>query len=219
MRNHHSATSNADIDACVEPPRITRWNVVIGVAISVLLHAMVALWVWDLKLAAMQGGSPQNRPLEVRLLREIAQTPVPIAPQPQPAPAPPTTTHVAAAISHASASPRAPQIVKSEAITTVAPNPLAPTVSPATEKHIDLEAIHAHLGSIVAEVDREKRDTPVGQFQTRPLYPADDQSKLGKAIDQTTRPDCKDSIANTGLLAPLFLLGMAADKKDSGCKW
>jgi hypothetical protein len=215
MRTPHSVTSNTDIHDCVEPSRMKPWNVLIGIAISLLLHGSVALWAWNLKPIATQAAHISSRPIEVRLLPEIAQISAPIAP--------PTATHAAPTpapiTQRAPASRRTLQIVKSEAVAIIVPVTPAPANPTATEKHIDLDAIHANLGSIVAEVDREKNDTPVGQFQTRPLYPADDHSKLGKAIEQTARPDCKDSIANTYLLAPFILLKMVADKKDSGCKW
>ncbi len=88
-----------------------------------------------------------------------------------------------------------------------------------SEKHLDLDAIRNDIGRIVAEVDKEDNDTPVAQLRHKPLYENDEDNRIARAIRSTTRPDCRDSIANTGLLAPLVILSMALDKKDSGCKW
>jgi hypothetical protein len=211
MHNRYSATSNAATYDNAVPPHLKLRNVVIGVLISLLLHATVAFWTWNLKLTATQEARTQSRPLEVRLMHEIEQIPAPVAPL--------TTTQTAPVTHRTPTSRQTLTIVKSETVTTAAPITVIPANPASTEKHLDLNAIHANLGTIVAQVDRENRDTPVGQLQTKPLYPQDDQSKMGKAIDQTTRPDCRDNIANTGLLSPLFLLAMVADKKDGGCKW
>jgi hypothetical protein len=107
------------------------------------------------------------------------------------------------------------------------PHPVARVPTPdkrpsgvaSSERHLDMAAIYANIGKIAAEVDREDSDTPVGQLRTKPLYEKDDDNRIAQAIRGAARPDCRHSIANTGLLAPLVILAMALDKKDSGCKW
>jgi hypothetical protein len=202
-------------------PGLTPWKVAIGLAISLLLHIILVLWSWNMKFGVIQSPQMQNRPLEVRLIRELPpQPPVPAqVPVPVSAPVPIASKVIA----RTTQKPRSPPTLQ-PALPVADTPPITPTLVPsqpqaATGKHLDLDALRANLGAVVAEVDREKRDTPVGQLQAKPLYPSDDESKIGKAISNTTRPDCRNNIANTGLLAPLFLLAMAADKKDSGCKW
>ena len=79
--------------------------------------------------------------------------------------------------------------------------------------------VRAGIGAAVAEVDREQSDTPVGQLKAKPLYDKEPESKEARAIASSARSDCRDRIANTGLLAPLMILATAFDGKDSGCKW
>jgi len=199
--------------------RLSALNVAIGIAISLMLHGLLALWAWNMKLRdAGQTGNASNIALEVRLLRESPPPPPPMIRRQE---------IVESKSPQQTVSRRAqrppPSLGTTQAIVGNSP-PNAPAGAlpdnpTSMEKHIDLAAVHANLGAIVAEVDREKGETPVGQLQAKPLYPWKADTQMGKTIRNTTRPDCRDSIANTGLLAPLFLLAMAADKKDSGCKW
>jgi hypothetical protein len=214
MRNPDSADKLAY--AHIDQPRLNPLNVLIGVVISLLLHSVLVIWSWNMRLpGAEQARSALKRPLEVRLLHEPPPLPQPLL---QPIVRP---QEVADNKKVQRAPVRLPRSAQATVTTTLAVTPPAtpPSNSEPTEKHLDMAAIHANLGTIVAEVDREKRDTPVGQLLTKPLYAPDDDNRIGKAIRSTTRSDCRDQIAGTGLLAPLFLLAMAADKKDSGCKW
>lgn len=193
-------------------PRMKSANVAIGIALSLLLHGVAMLWWWNMTPPGAGLTERALRTLQVRLLRELPPVPPP-APEisqgknlPQATARPLRTARTA--------QPGAPTPPPPTATAPVSPaNPVA------AEKHIDLAAVHASLAAIVAEDDRERGETPVGQLQAKPLYRPDDDNRVGKAIRSTTRPDCRNNIANTGLLAPLFLLAMAADKKDSGCKW
>ena len=200
----------------IDQPRLNPLNVLIGIVISLLLHSALVIWSWNLRLpGAEQARTALKRPLEVRLLHEPPPQPIvqPIV-RPQEVADNKKVRHGPAGL---------PRPAQATVTTTLTITPPAMTTPPNNsepgEKHLDMAAIHANLGNIVAEVDREKRDTPVGQLLTKPLYAPDDDNKIGKAIRGTTRSDCRDQIAGTGLLAPLFLLAMAADKKDSGCKW
>lgn len=196
-------------------PRMDPVNAAIGIAISLLLHGLAALWWSNMKLPRAGQTEHAPRPLTVRLLRELPQ---PLPPQVHP-PEIAQSKSPQQAINRPS---RPAPTTHAAALTAPPPNAAAPALPEnpaATEKHLDLAAVHANLSAIVAEVDREKGETPVGQLQAKPLYRPDDDNQVGKAIRSTTRPDCKNNIANTGLLAPLFILAMAADKKDSGCKW
>ncbi|HSY28692.1 MAG TPA: hypothetical protein VK832_14380 [Burkholderiaceae bacterium] len=200
--------------AHIDQPRLNPLNVLIGIAISLLLHSVLVIWSWNMRLpGAEQARTALRRPLEVRLLHELPPLPQPVVQpivQPQEVADNKKARHSLA---------RLPQPAQATTTLAITPSTTLPENQMPTEKHLDMEAIHANLGAIVAEVDREKRDTPVGQLLTKPLYAPDDDNKIGKAIRGSTRSDCRDQIAGTGLLAPLFLLAMVADKKDSGCKW
>jgi hypothetical protein len=216
MINQRLDVSSDITDESARQPRLTPLNVVIGIAMSLLLHGLLAAWVWNMKLQSNDHtGTATSRPIEIQLRHEL------------PPPAPPIVQTSENPESKKTPKPlvRAPRLAPTtpplQAIAKTPSPPLPATIAPDSpvEKHLDLAAIHANLGAVVADVDREKRDTPVGQLQAKPLYSDDDDNKVGKAIRNTARSDCRDHIANTGLLAPLFLLAMVADKKDSGCKW
>jgi len=193
-------------------PRMKSANVSIGIALSLLLHGLAMLWWWNMTPPGAGLTAHVLHTLQVRLLRELP-------------PAPPPAPEISQGknLSQATNRPlRTARTAQPGAPTPPPPTATAPVsqANPvAAEKHIDLAAVHASLAAIVAEDDREKGETPVGQLQAKPLYRPDDDNQVAKAIRSTTRPDCRNNIANTGLLAPLFLLAMAADKKDSGCKW
>ncbi len=48
------------------------------------------------------------------------------------------------------------------------------------EKHIDMGAMQADIHTALAQVDREKADTPAGQLVAKPLYPPEEETKMGK---------------------------------------
>ena len=195
---------------------MSRANVAIGLAISLLVHLAFVAWTLQQKIN-IQSAARATVPLEVRLLRP---PPAPVverlAPQPsnpdkkKPAKAPESARPITA---------RAPALVVDDAhkppsVTVTVPPPAA-----AEQKHIDMNAIHSSIKSAVADVDREYADTPTGQLVAKPLYPPPDETKMGKMINSTTRADCKEQVAGMGLLAPLGALATLLDKKDNGCKW
>jgi hypothetical protein len=195
-------------------PRRKSANVTIGIALSLLLHGLAVLWWWNMTPPGAVLTAHVLHTLQVRLMRELP-----------PAQPPALASEIAQSKNQPQATARPLRTAPStHAATPTTPPPTAAasasSASPvAAEKHLDLAAVHASLAAIVAEDDRERGETPVGQLHAKPLYQPDDDNQVAKAIRNTTRPDCKNNIANTGLLAPLFLLAMAADKKDSGCKW
>ncbi len=84
---------------------------------------------------------------------------------------------------------------------------------------IDLEAARASAREFTAGY-RTKDDAPVAQLQIKPLYESKAETRLGRNIANTARPDCKNLATNAGLLALVIIpVTIATDKKDSGCKW
>jgi hypothetical protein len=193
--------------------RIDPIGVAVGILLSLALHGMLVAWAWQRALPAGNRSAAQTQVvLEVRLRPAPAALPTPL-PDAQPREAPPTRKAQISRTPKPIALQAATQNDKPAVVNPAAPTPAAP------EKHMDVESVRAGLGAIVAEVDREKRDTPVGQLITHPLYPPEADNKMARAVEGSSRSDCRNSIANTGLLAPLVILTMAFDRKNSGCKW
>jgi len=195
--------------------RVTIVNAAVGLAVSILLHGVLIAWYLNRAPATDHSDREARRILRVSLLQSPPSLPPPTVALPRPL-------------------PQAKEIARTKirmpkSITTqtgipprkARPEPAAPTTShsPAPENRLDLDAIHASVGAIVARADRERRETPVGQLQAKPLDEHAPETKLARTIAGAARSDCKDRLANTGLLAPLIILTMAADKKDGGCKW
>lgn len=190
-------------------------HVAIGIALSLLLHLLAAIAVWH--------SLPQNQlvlrlrtPLQVRLvpssppLEPALSATAPLRPQPGTR----TAMHTAKVQKNAIAPSTIVSVAKSaESATLSTPSASTP------EHHLDMAKVRAGIGAAVAEVDREQSDTPVGQLKAKPLYDKEPESKEARAIASSARSDCRDRIANTGLLAPLMILATAFDGKDSGCKW
>ncbi len=61
-----------------------------------------------------------------------------------------------------------------------------------------------------------RSDGRKGIFNLNPP-PRDAESKLGRAIQKATQPDCRDAYAAMGLLAVPFLLKDTIT--DTGCRW
>ncbi|NMM37772.1 MAG: hypothetical protein HHJ09_09695 [Glaciimonas sp.] len=195
----------ADINSA-EPPRRDRVNVGIGIVLSLLLHGVLVVGYWNHTLPSDRAVDNVRPELEVRLLRSLPSPPSADAPMP----------HLPKQAQTATRRPRpvATQLVATAS--TMRSEPAA-TSTAATAKPLDLN-MHASVHAAIAQVDRERRRTPVGQLQAKPLNAPVSETTLGREIANTARPDCKGKIA-VGLLAPLAILAMTMDGKDSGCKW
>lgn len=205
------ALHNRD-DAAITLPRQSRFAMSAGLLTCLCLHLLLIVIVSRNIFTATHLTREQNRRMDIMLI-----------PAPTIAAKPPVQDSPAASPTHLE---KATQLqsqqnphVSPRQITRAAPTKQSADHTASPEKHLNIQAIYDNIGKIVAEVDRENDDTPVGQLRKKPLYQNDDDNRIAKAIRNTARPDCRDSIANTGLLAPLVILSMALDKKDSGCKW
>ena len=195
---------------------LNKTHVAIGVAVSLLLHFLAAIWAWQHKTPAPH--FVEKTVVAVHLLpptpRQVEPAPAPPPPLPEP-PKPNRET----AIRH---TPVSNPVVVAATPTRVdkdqVPAP-APVTAPQPEKHLDMNAIYGSVKSTMTQIDRENADTPVGQLAAKPLNPPESGNKIGKMIDKTTRADCKDQVEGAGLLTPLLAVATLLDKKDNGCKW
>jgi hypothetical protein len=196
-----------------EPSRQRRNRIALGVALSLVLHALL--------LAAYRN---KPTPVEARDLapsRSIAVwlRPLPAAvPEREPEPAaqvaPPRPAvraerqrrRVIAVTPEPAAPPRPEPFA-------VEPDP-APTPANGADAppRFDPDAARKMARQLASSPDPARADTAVGQFPAKPYAT---ETRAARAISQTRRRDCKDGLPG-GLLGPLIIL---MDKKDSGCQW
>jgi outer membrane biosynthesis protein TonB len=199
-----------------------RPGVIAGIAISLLLHALL---IFGYRMSPPE--EPAERPAQTMTVwlqapkpPEIVATvePPPPKPLPQPRkrekseqraaspnqPAPATTAQTITL--PAPATPDAPSTM---------PDPLRPEEHP---KKFDMNAALKTARKVATEKgalqDPARAGTPVAQLDDHPLYPEQTTTELARKIDGAKRGDCKNTGA--GLLSPLIWL---LDKKDHGCKW
>ena len=206
---------------------VRRRGMVVGVAVSLALHALLIFgWRYALAPAASERGRTTDmltvwlRPAPPRLVPEPPETAAQVVPPK------PVSAHV-----HEKHEPKPPaansNIVAAQPPAAPAPAQAITLPAPAQDQHatlapaqpapkFDMEAALKTARAMADEPDDPARaNTVAGQIDKHPLYPRSTESRLAREIDSAKRPDCKDGVPG-GLLAPLFLL---MDKKDSGCKW
>ncbi|HEX7641162.1 MAG TPA: hypothetical protein VF472_03025 [Burkholderiaceae bacterium] len=195
-------------------PAVNKTHVAIGVAVSLLLHLLIAAWTWQHSTGNVH--FPEKTTIAVHLLPPPAKPAEPLPPPPLLKPVKPQpAVHSPAKSASIVATPERVSKEQSQA-----PSPVPPAApAPPQEKHLDMNAIYGSVKSTMKDIDRENADTPVGQLAAKPLYPPEDGNKMGRMIDKTTRPDCKEQVQGMGLFTPLAALATLLDKKDNGCKW
>jgi len=180
-------------------------RVVIGVVVSLALHALCVLAYRDTPFRTMA----------------LAPTAIEVTIAPPP-PAPPVARATPAAPS-APAAPRAARTARQappQAVIAVpekssaapAPFVVQQEADPAPPPRFDMDAARAVARANAHLRDPAKEGTALAQFPEPPLQT---ESKLARGIAAAKRPNCKDGLPG-GLLAPIYLL---MEKKDSGCKW
>jgi hypothetical protein len=179
-----------------------------GVVVSVMLHLVLILALRD--LVSHRAERPQAERMTLEVLLPPLKQPAPVVPDNKPTerterqPPKPHAPH------HKEVPERSPSI-------TVAPAPIHPRKesSEPSPQYIDPEAARSSVPDVLKQLDREKRQQPVGQLMDKPLYGPQEESHLAHQVAKSGRPDClKDGGA--GLLTPLIWL---AQKKGTGCKW
>ena len=198
-------------------PMPNRRGIVLGIAVSLLLHgALISLWR-HVQPAARIDTAPRVESIAVWIRPLAAKPPPPpvevVKPKREPKPiskpklATPRETPAAA-----TAPASSPQ-----AITLAPAAPATPAASPDTltqqTPKFDMEAARKTARKVAGERDPSKVGTAVGQIPDKPLQT---ETQLARDIAQGKRGDCRSAYAGAGLLAPVLML---LDKKDSGCKW
>ena len=197
-----------------DPVSLQRGNrrIVIGVAVSIAVHALFLLAYRNTTFKTMAIASAEPTVLSVMIAPpapppppapEIVRPPAP-APSAPSVPAAPRTTRPAPpqaviAVPESSRAEPDPFVVQQEE-----------TAEPAPK--FDMNAARAVARANAHLRDPSKEGTTLAQFPEPALQT---ESKLARGIREAKRPDCKDGLPG-GLLAPIYLL---MEKKDSGCKW
>ena len=203
------------------PARLRRPGVVAGVAVSLVLHALL-IFGYRLTLQPAPRNEPPARSMTVWLQPPKPPAPVAVVEPPPPKPAQPRKREKKeiATASNTRPSPAAPAETpassSAQAVTLPAPSspvadPLHPELQP---KKFDMNAALKTARKVANEKDPARAGLPVAQLEDHPLYPERTDTQLARDIAGAKRSDCKNTPG--GLLAPLIWL---MDKKDSGCKW
>ncbi|HEX9174034.1 MAG TPA: hypothetical protein VF861_15380 [Telluria sp.] len=211
-----------------EPLRQRRNRIALGVAVSLMLHALL--------LATYRNKPPPADVEDAVPARSIAvwlrRLPPPIPERlPEPAAKAEPATPEKPAAKAAPASPSRPATAappkRRERVIAITPEPATPSqpdvfavepeppAQPGTANaapRFDPEAARRMARKLASGPDPAIAGTAVAQFPAKPLQT---ETRAARAISRTHRRDCKDGIPG-GLLAPLLL---ALDKKDSGCQW
>jgi hypothetical protein len=201
-------------------PMPNRRGIVLGIAVSLLLHgALIYLWR-HVQPSAAPDTAPRVESIAVWIRPLAAKPPPPPVevvkpkrePKPISKPKPAAAQEKPAAATAPASSP--------QAITVVTASPATPAASPDTFRQetpetpkFDMEAAKRTARKMAGERDPSKVGTAVGQIPDKPLQT---ETQLARDIAQGKRGDCRTAYAGAGLLAPVLML---LDKKDSGCKW
>lgn len=198
-------------------PMPNRRGIVLGIAVSLLLHgALITLWR-HVQPAARLDTAPRVESIAVWIRPLAARPPPPpvdvVKPKREPKPvSKPKLAPVRETPAAATAPAPGPQ-----AITVVPASPATSAASADTftqeSPKFDMDAARKTARKMAGERDPSKVGTAVGQIPDKPLQT---ETQLARDIAQGKRGDCRTAYAGAGLLAPVLML---LDKKDSGCKW
>lgn len=198
-------------------PMPNRRGIVLGIAVSLLLHgALIYLWR-HVQPAARIDTAPRVESIAVWIRPLAAKPPPPpvdvVKPKREPKPISKpklaTARETPAAATAAASSPQAITVMPASPVT---PAASSDTFTQETPK-FDMEAARKTARKMAGERDPSKVGTAVGQIPDKPLQT---ETQLARDIAQGKRGDCRSAYAGAGLLAPVLML---LDKKDSGCKW
>ncbi|MBP1205867.1 type IV secretory pathway VirB10-like protein [Duganella sp. 1411] len=205
---------NATLDESVRPRRP---GMVWGVAVSVVLHALL--------IFGYRSRTPEAPPPREAMTVWLAPPPKPPAPvvvelKPPPVePAHPRERDKKVVRADKPAPKPAAEEAPSQAITLPAPaanvpDPLYPQQAQQQAKQFDMNAALKTARKVANEKDPARAGLPVAQLDDHPLYPEQKASELATKMEGAKRKDCLAQPGN--LLTPLFWL---LDKKDHGCKF
>lgn len=201
-------------------PMPNRRGIVLGIAVSLLLHGAL-LYLWrHVQPPVQQDTAPRVESIAVWIRPLAAKAPPPPAevvkpkrePKPISKPKLATARETPAAATAPAASPQAITVVPASPATPAASTDTFRQETPETPK-FDMEAARRTARKMAGERDPSKVGTAVGQIPDKPLQT---ETQLARDIAQGKRGDCRTAYSGAGLLAPVLML---LDKKDSGCKW
>jgi hypothetical protein len=193
-----------------------RHRVVLGVAVSLALHALL---LFGFRLSVFAPAATDG--VAVRSAMAVWLRPPkvepPVVPVARPKPERPVARQIPNPV------PRQPRAAARTELIAVQPSgasaaeppdmfAVAPTTNTPAAPSFDPEAARRMARKLANEPDPAKVGTAVAQLAPKPYAT---ETKEARAVAGAKRRDCKDGLPG-GLLAPLFLL---MDKKDSGCKW
>jgi hypothetical protein len=203
-----------------EPARLRRPGMVWGIAVSVVLHALL---IFGYRLTA----PPAPAELPPRETMTVWLVPPPRPPAPavvklEPPLVKPREREKKVEVVRASrpAPADAAEDKPSQAITLPAPttanNPPDPLYPERQQqaKQFDMNAALKTARKVANEKDPERAGLPVAQLDDHPLYPEQTATELATKMEGAKRKDCLTQPGN--LLTPLFWL---LEKKDHGCKF
>ena len=195
-----------------DPVSLQRGNrrIVIGVAVSIAVHALFLLAYRNTTFKTMETG-----PAEPTVLSVMIAPPAPPPPPPEPEIVRPAAPAPSAPTAPRTTRPAPPQaVIAVPESASAAPDPFVVQQEETTEPapKFDMNAAREVARANAHLRDPSKEGTALAQFPEPALQT---ESKLARGIREAKRRDCKDGIPG-GLLAPIYLL---MDKKDSGCKW
>jgi hypothetical protein len=192
------------------PNRLRRPGIAAGLAVSLLLHAVL---IFGYRLSSpVTSVAPQQParlmtvwlhtaptllPLPVPARREktaLAKAPAAARARVRSIPAPESTPP--AVITQAPAPP-----AESQAISLPPPDPLYADQQP---KKFDMNAALKTARKTANEKDPARANLPVAQLDSHPLYAEDHQTQLQRGVASAKKTDCLKEGAGAGLLAPLL---------------
>jgi len=183
-------------------------RVVIGVAVSIAVHALFLLAYRNTHFKTMEVEPAEPTVISVMIAR-------PAPPPPEPPVARPTPAAPNAPVAPRATRPTPPQaVIAVPDSASPAPDPFVvqQEETPEPAPKFDMSAARQTARANANMRDPSREGTALAQFPEPALQT---ESKLARGIREAKRPDCKDGLPG-GLLAPIYLL---MEKKDSGCKW
>ncbi|QBE63890.1 hypothetical protein [Pseudoduganella lutea] len=201
------------------PDRPRRGGLVAGIAVSILLHALLLSM---LRAPSAPPAQPDERrwaqPLTIRL---VPPTRPPPPPEPVRRAEPPArqarAKEPASRPAPIRATPErgAPDTEAPPVMTVV---PAEPTeAAPADNApRFDPDAARSAARAMANDLNPPATNWAAEKLNRGKEWQETKEQRLGRHIENSARPDCKTAYSGAGLLAPLIML---MDKKDSGCKF
>ena len=207
-----------------EPARLRRPGMVWGIAVSVVLHALL-IFGYRLTEPRAPAELPPRESMTVWLVpppKPPERAPVVVKLEPPPVKqAQPRERDKKVKVARAGkpAPADTAEDKPSQAITLPAPannlpDPLYPEQQKQQPKQFDMNAALKTARKVANEKDPARAGLPVAQLDDHPLYPERTAGELATKMEGAKRKDCLTQPGN--LLTPLFWL---LEKKDHGCKF